>query len=68
MAQLDFYTFFRELLRQILFLYFPDRGCDPNRRSRKEVDSMEEILTTFLVSVIAGVVSYYICKWLDSRR
>ena len=25
---------------------------------------MEEILTTFLVSVIAGVVSYYICKWL----
>lgn len=26
---------------------------------------MEEILTAFLVSVIAGVVSYYICKWLD---
>ena len=31
MTQLDFYTFFRELLRQISFLYFPDRGCDPNR-------------------------------------
>ena len=29
---------------------------------------MEEILTTFLVSVVAGVVSYYICKWLDGRR
>ena len=29
---------------------------------------MEEILTTFLVSIIAGVVSYYICKWLDGRR
>ena len=29
---------------------------------------MEEILTTFLVSVIAGVVSYYICKWLDGRH
>ena len=26
---------------------------------------MEEILTTFLVSVIAGVVSYYICKRLE---
>ena len=26
---------------------------------------MVEILTTFLVSVIAGVASYYICKWLD---
>lgn len=23
------------------------------------------ILISFLVSVIAGVVSYYICKWLD---
>ena len=28
---------------------------------------MEEILVTFLVSVLAGVVSYYICKWLDGR-
>ena len=32
MTQLDFYTFFRELLRQISFLYFPDRGCDPMSR------------------------------------
>ena len=30
-AQLDFYTFFRKLLKQISFLYFPDRGCDPAR-------------------------------------
>ena len=28
-TQLDFYTFFRKLLKQISFLYFPDRGCDP---------------------------------------
>ena len=27
-----FYTFFRELLKQISFLYFPDRGCDPKRQ------------------------------------
>ncbi len=26
---------------------------------------MEELLLGFLVSVIAGVVSYYICKWLE---
>ena len=26
---------------------------------------MGDIILTFLVSVIAGVVSYYICKWLD---
>ena len=36
--------------------------------SRKEVSFMEKILVTFLVSVLAGVVSYYICKWLDGRR
>ena len=36
--------------------------------SSKEVSFMEEILVTFLVSVLAGVVSYYICKWLDGRR
>ena len=35
---------------------------------RKEVSFMEEILVTFLVSVLAGVVSYYICKWLDGRH
>ena len=29
---------------------------------------MEEILITLLVSVIANVVSYYICKWLSGRR
>ena len=29
---------------------------------------MEEILVTFLVSVLAGVVSYYICKGLDGRH
>ena len=26
---------------------------------------MGDIILTFLVSVVAGVVSYYICKWLD---
>ena len=26
---------------------------------------MQEILATFFVSVVAGVVSFYICKWLD---
>ena len=26
-----------------------------------------EVLFTFALSVTAGVVSYYICKWLDDR-
>ena len=29
---------------------------------------MLELLTTFLVSVLAGVVSYYIRKWLDRDK
>lgn len=26
------------------------------------------LFTSFIVSVVAGVVSYYICKWLDGDR
>ena len=25
-----------------------------------------EILFSFIIAVVAGVVAYYICKWLDS--
>lgn len=27
-----------------------------------------EILTSFLISVAAGLVVYYICKWLDGNK
>lgn len=26
-----------------------------------------DIILSFLVSVMAGIVSYYICKWLDGN-
>lgn len=29
---------------------------------------METIITSFLVAVGANVVSYYICKWLESHH
>ena len=29
---------------------------------------MAELFITFLISVLAGIVSYYICKWLDSDK
>ena len=32
---------------------------------RKEVPKMSNIVIPFIVSVAAGIVSYYICKWLD---
>jgi len=34
---------------------------------RREVDAVEYVLA-FLVSIGAGVVSYYICKWLDRDK
>jgi len=36
--------------------------------SRKEVSHMEVLITTFLVSVAAGIVSYFFCKWLDGNE
>lgn len=29
---------------------------------------MEAILLSFLLSVLANVVAYYICKWLDRGK
>lgn len=29
---------------------------------------MTEIAISFLTSVAAGIVTYYICKWLDGRK
>ena len=39
--------------------------CDSFQR--KGVSILDYILT-FLVSVLASVVSYYICKWLDGDK
>lgn len=30
--------------------------------------AMAELFVTFFISVLAGVVSYYICKWLDRDK
>ena len=34
----------------------------------KEVNLVEEILLSVIVSVIAGVVTHIICKWLDGDK
>lgn len=26
---------------------------------------MQDFITSFLISVLAGIVAYYVCKWLD---
>ena len=38
--------------------------CHSYTGDRKEVHHMEYIIA-FLISVMAGIISYYICKWLD---
>ncbi len=40
----------------------------PNLQQKGGACLMVELFTTFLVSVLAGVVSYYICKWLDRDK
>ena len=38
----------------------------PPNRQREGVHPMKEIIS-FLISVAASVVAYYICKWLDGE-
>lgn len=37
----------------------------PNIRHGKGVSDMDGYILSFLISVMANVVSVYICKWLD---
>ena len=65
-AQLDFYTFFRELLRQILFLYFPDKGCDPARPST--IDAALPSFPHFLDFVVSFVLQSGNCSFSASAK
>ena len=57
---LDHVNFIRELyyLYDNIYLLCPSSG--------KGVVALEAFVA-FLLSVMAGVVTYYICKWLDSE-
>ena len=41
--------------------------CRSHSGNRREVYFVDSIVS-FFVSVVAGIVTYYICKWLDSRK
>lgn len=36
--------------------------------SRQKGSDTLDVVFTFIVSVMAGVVSYYICKWLEGDK
>ena len=49
-----------------IFCYTVPVGLPTSIYKRKGVIPMD-ILFSFILSVAAGVVSYYICKWLDDQ-
>lgn len=52
----------KEKLRQILKERY---GIENDAEIIKEANLMQDLFISLLVSIIAGVISYYICKWLD---
>lgn len=40
----------------------------PPRQARKGGSAVTELLVSFLISVVASIVAYYICKWLDGDK
>lgn len=52
------------LLVTFLLLWYNIQRCRTQSGNRKGVYYLDLIIS-FLVSVMAGVASYYICKWLD---
>lgn len=41
------------------------RNASGRKAEKFSQDDTEDILTAFIISVLAGVVCHYICKWLD---
>ena len=41
------------------------RNTSGRKAEKFSQDDTEDILTAFIISVLAGVACHYICKWLD---
>lgn len=55
------YCFQKHYIRDILYKLPPLNWCG------KGVCQLDEI-SSFLISVMASVVAYYLCKWLDGDK
>lgn len=53
-------SFFPAPSRHVIIAMLP-----PLHRHRKGVYRLDEYFIAFTISVVASVVAYYICKWLD---
>ena len=58
-------SFLSNNLAKSVKLWYTVRAVDS---FQQEGGVLVDILIAFLVSVAAGVVSYYVCKWLDGDR
>ena len=72
MNNITFYgiSWFIELLFFAIWFYgkMDMLFCNSSLGNGKEVNLVEEILLSVIVSVIAGVVTHIICKWLDGDK
>ena len=49
---------------KFIFVCYNTSVTDSDTGNRKEVSTLEHIIS-FLLSIAASVIAYYICKWLD---
>jgi hypothetical protein len=55
----------RALAKRVEFWY-TDYAALTHSGNRGEVGDLTEVIN-FLLAVIAGIVSHYVCKWLDGQ-
>lgn len=49
-------------------LWYNGQRYHPYTGTERGCATMSELLISFLLSVLASVVAYYICKWLDGDK
>ena len=57
----------KQLFIKFLLDFIISKFVAPNLTTEMEVHSLQ-LIVSFLVSVVANIVSYYICKWLDENN
>ena len=49
------------------FIYVTIAELPPLDRYRKGVVLFMDLVLSFMLSILASVIAYYICKWLDRK-
>ena len=55
----------KDLLANMLFVCYNEVAATSNLRKG---GAYMTLVTSMIVSVVAGIVAYYICKWLDDDK